>query len=87
MAWSTVKMGIYRPAPGGIWQGGALMCFLPMPPKRPDLTPYGHGALPEWLSLRRDAAQIPRNPSLIPFMELPLGMGYNGTGVANKRLR
>ena len=31
--------------------------------------------------------QILRNPSLIPFMELPLGMGYNGTGVANKRLR
>jgi hypothetical protein len=73
MAWSTVKMGIYRPAPGGKWQGGALMCFLPMPPKRPDLTPYGHGALPEWLSLRRDG---PNTTQPLPYTIYGTTLGY-----------
>jgi hypothetical protein len=83
MAWSTVKMGIYRPAPGRKWQGAPLMCVVPMPPKAPHLTPYGHRAPPEWLSLGRDGPKL-RSPSLIPFMELPRRMGYNGTTLANK---
>ena len=78
MAWSTVKMGIYRPARSREWQGAALMCVVPMPPKPPDLTPYCHRAPPDWLSLGRDGP-ILRSPSLIPFMELPWRMGYNGT--------
>ena len=59
------------------------MCVVPMPPKPPDLTPYGHRAPPEWLSLGRHGP-ILRRPSLIPFMELPRHMGYNGTTLANK---